>query len=156
MDADTDDHGKEGIPLPGMDSHIMQIVVVKDTVVYPFAGSAVMVNLLIFIRTACNRRVKADIPFRFGVDAPAIGRRGAFLCAGTRSRPAAGKGQRHLRECFCLQYPQLTIRKPAMHKGVPSSSMEMESGMETGMETGLLRFVFRTIKVRMPHFWQNP
>jgi len=72
MDADTDYHGKDGIPLPGMDPHIMQMVVVQDTVIYPFAGSAVIVNLLIFIRTSGYRSIESDVPFRFCVNAPAI------------------------------------------------------------------------------------
>lgn len=91
MDADTNDHGKEGIPLPRMDSHIMQMVVVQDAVVYPFAGSTVIVNPLIFISAACNGRVKADIPFRFGVNAPAIRGRGTCLFAGAGICSAAGK-----------------------------------------------------------------
>lgn len=92
MNADTDDHGEEGIPFAGMDSHIMQMIVVQDTVIYPFAGSAVIINLLIFIRTACNGRIKPDVPFRFCVNAAAIRGRRAFLFTGAGIRFAAGKG----------------------------------------------------------------
>lgn len=92
MDADTNDHGEEGIPFPGMDAHIMQMIVVKDTVIYPFAGSAVIVNLFIFIRTARNGRIKTDIPFRFCVNAPAIRGRRTFLFTAAGIRFAAGKG----------------------------------------------------------------
>lgn len=91
MNADTDDHGEERIPFPGMDSHIVQMVVVKDTVIYPFAGSAVIVNLLIFFRAACNGRIKTDIPFRFCVNAPAIRGRGAFFLIGAGIRFPTGK-----------------------------------------------------------------
>lgn len=90
---DADDHGKEGIPLLGMDSHIMQMVVIKYTVIYPFTGSTVIVNLLIFICAACDRRIKADIPFRFCVNAPAIRGRRTFFFMGAGSRFAAGKGE---------------------------------------------------------------
>ena len=37
MDIDADDHGEEGIPLPGMDAHAMQMVIIEYPVVYPFA-----------------------------------------------------------------------------------------------------------------------
>lgn len=69
----------------------MQMIVVQDTIIYPFAGSAVIVNLFIFIRTARNRRIKTDVPFRFRVNAPAIGGRGTFPFAGAGIRFAAGK-----------------------------------------------------------------
>lgn len=92
MDADTDDHGEEGIPLSGMDSHIMQMVVVEDAVIYPFTGSTVIINFLIFIRAACNGRIKTDVPFRFCVNAPAIRGRRTFLFTGAGIRFAAGKG----------------------------------------------------------------
>ena len=91
MDADTDDHGEEGIPLPGMDSHIMQMVVVQNTVVYSFAGSAVIVNFLIFIRTSGYRSIESDVPFRFCVDTAAVRRGRTFFPAGAGSCFAAGK-----------------------------------------------------------------
>lgn len=50
MDVDADDHGEKRIPFSGMDSHIMEMVVIQNPVVYPFAGSPVVVNLLVFIR----------------------------------------------------------------------------------------------------------
>lgn len=49
MDADTDDHGKEGIAFSGVDAHIMEMVIIQHPIVYPLTGSAVIVNLLIFL-----------------------------------------------------------------------------------------------------------
>ena len=35
MDVDADDHGEKRIPFSGMDSHIMEMVVIQNPVVYP-------------------------------------------------------------------------------------------------------------------------
>lgn len=43
MDADTDKHGEERIALPGMDIHIMEMVVIECLVVYSFAGSTIFI-----------------------------------------------------------------------------------------------------------------
>lgn len=83
MYIDADGHGEEGIPLSGMDAHIMKMVIVEDPVVYPFAGSAVIVDLLIFRRPSRHGSIEADVPFRLGIDAAAIGGWGAFLFTGT-------------------------------------------------------------------------
>ena len=73
MDIDADDHGEEGIPLPGMDAHAMQMVIIEYPVVYPFARSAVTVGLLIFLRSPRDRGIEPDVPVRLGVDTAAIG-----------------------------------------------------------------------------------
>ncbi len=91
MDVDADNHGEEGIAFSGMYAHTMQVVIIKYPVIYPFAGSAVIVNLLIFIRPSWHRGIEADIPVRLGVDAPSIRRRGAILLTGAGIRFAAGK-----------------------------------------------------------------
>ena len=94
-----------------------------------------------------------DVPVRFCVDTASIGRRGTFLLAGAGvGFPAGKRGQRHLRECFCLQSPQLTIRRPAMHRGVPSLSMVIESGMDTGLP----RFSLRSMKGWIPPLLAEP
>lgn len=76
MDIDADDHSKEGVPLSGMDAHFMKMVIVENPVVHPFAGSAVIVNLLIFVRSSGHRGIEPDIPVGFCVDTAAIGRSG--------------------------------------------------------------------------------
>lgn len=91
MYIDADGHGEEGIPLSGMDAHIMKMVIVEDPVVYPFAGSAVIVDLLIFSRSSRHRSIEADVPFRLGIDTAAIGGLGAFLFTGTGICFATGK-----------------------------------------------------------------
>lgn len=91
MDVDADNHGEEGIALFGMYTHIMQMIIVEYPVIYPFAGSAVIVNLLIFIRPSWHRGIEPDVPIRLGVDTAAIRRRGTFLLTGTGFHLAAGK-----------------------------------------------------------------
>ena len=74
MDVDTDDHGEERIALSGMYAHAMQMVIIKYPVIKPFAGSTVVVDSLIFIRTPGDRSIEADIPVRFCIDTAAIRR----------------------------------------------------------------------------------
>ncbi len=73
MDTDADDHGEERITFSGVDAHIMKMVIIEHPVIYPLAGSTVIVNCLIFLRTPCHRGIEADIPVRSGVDAATIG-----------------------------------------------------------------------------------
>lgn len=98
MDADADDCGKEGIAFSGMDAHIVQMVVIQHPVVYPFAGSTVVVDFLIFRSPSGYRSIESDVPVGFGIDAAAIGGRGTLIpaCAGAgfatgeRAAPFAG------------------------------------------------------------------
>ena len=55
MDIDADNHGEEGVPLFGMDTHAMQMIIIEHSVIYPFAGSTVIVNFLIFFCTSGYR-----------------------------------------------------------------------------------------------------
>lgn len=88
---DTDDHSKERVALSGMYSHVMQMVIIQNPVIYPFTGSTVIVNLLIFIRTSGHRSIEPDVPVRFRVDTTAIGGCRTFLFSGTGRRFAADK-----------------------------------------------------------------
>ena len=92
MDVDADDHGEERIPFSGMDSHIMKMVIIQDPVVYPFAGSPIIVDLLIFIRASRNGSIKTDIPFRLRVDAAAISRGRTLFFTRARADFTTGKG----------------------------------------------------------------
>lgn len=150
MDVDANHHGEEGIAFSGVDVHIMKMVIIEHSIIYSFAGSTVIVGLLIFLCPSRNRCIEPDVPFRFYIDAAAIGGRRARSLTGAGVYLPQASGHRHLRECFCLQYPQLTIRKPAMHKGVPSSSMEVMDAVSraftdfmtirggVGMDTGAI------------------
>ena len=91
MNIDADDHGEERIPLSGMDAHAMKMVIIEHPVIYPFAGSTVVVDLLIFLRASGYRSIEADVPVRFCIDTPAIGRRGTFLFTRAVIHFAAGK-----------------------------------------------------------------
>lgn len=151
MYIDADNHGKEGIPLSGVDPHIIKMVIVEYPVIYPFAGSTsrfLYIPLYILAQG-----------YKGGYPNPVwcrhSGHRGMeniFPCMGGHPFCRRQGGERYFRECFCLQYPQLTIWKPAMHRGVPSPSIEMESGTEFRCP----RYVSRSIKGRMSHFWQSP
>ena len=92
MDVDADDHSEERITFSGMDAHIMQVVIIEYPVVDSFTGSAVVVDSPIFLRTPWDRSIETDIPVRFCVDTPAIGRRGTFVFTGAGIRSATGKG----------------------------------------------------------------
>ena len=76
MDTDADDCGEEGIAFSGMDAHIVQMVVIQHPVVYPFTGSAVVVDFLIFLSPSGYWSIEPDVPVGFGIDAAAIGGRG--------------------------------------------------------------------------------
>ena len=91
MDVDADDHGEKRIPFSGMDSHIMEMVVIQNPVVYPFAGSPVVVNLWLFIRSSRDGWIKADITLRLRVDSSAISRRRTFFFTWTGIHLATGK-----------------------------------------------------------------
>ena len=52
MNIDADDHSEERIPLSGMDAHAVQMVIIEHPVIYPFTGSTVVVDLLIFLRAS--------------------------------------------------------------------------------------------------------
>lgn len=91
MDADTDDHGEEGIAFSGVDTHIMKMVVIEYPVVHPFAGSAVIVDFLIYVCPTGDRGIEADVPFRFCVNASTIRRGGAFFPTGAGTHFAAGE-----------------------------------------------------------------
>ena len=65
MDADTDNHGEEGIVLPGVDAHIMEMVIIQNSVIYPFTGSAVVVDALIFLCSPWYRGIETDVQSGF-------------------------------------------------------------------------------------------
>ena len=65
-------HCKKGISFSSVDAHGMQVVIIQDAVVYPFAGCAVFIDFFVFLRAPGNRRIKAGIPCWFGIDAAPI------------------------------------------------------------------------------------
>lgn len=91
MDADADNHSKEGIPLFGVYAHIMKMIIIQDPVIHPLTGSAVIVNFLVFWRSSWNGSVKADVPVRFCVDTAAVRRGRTFFPAGAGGCFAADK-----------------------------------------------------------------
>ena len=91
MDADTDNHGEEGIVLPGVDAHIMKMVIIQNSVIYPFTGSAVVVDALIFLCSPWDRGIETDVPVRFCIDTASVGRGRTVLFTGTGIHFAAGE-----------------------------------------------------------------
>lgn len=63
------------------DTHAVQMVIIQDAVVYPFAGCAVFIYFFIFPRTPGNGWVKARVPAGFCIDAPPVWGFGAFIPA---------------------------------------------------------------------------
>ncbi len=62
-----------------MDHHAVQPIIIQDTVIDPFRSGALVVNLLICNCTTWNCCIKADIPVRFCLYNPSIGRRRALV-----------------------------------------------------------------------------
>lgn len=90
MDVDSCNHGEEGIPLFGMDPHIMQVIVIEDPVIHTLGACAVIIDFPVFFRAPGYRSVQADIPIGFRINAVAIGGRGTGDFAGTLFFPPRG------------------------------------------------------------------
>lgn len=73
MDIDADDHSEERITFLGMNAHAVQMVVIKNPVIYPFTGSTVVVDLLIFLGASGHSGIEPDVPVWLCVDTAAIG-----------------------------------------------------------------------------------
>lgn len=91
MDTDADDHGKEGIALPGVDTHIMKIVIIQHPVIYPLTGGTVIVGFLIFLCPPRDRSIQTDVPVRLCVDTAAVRRGRTFFLTGAGTHFAAGE-----------------------------------------------------------------
>lgn len=91
MDVYAGNYRKESISFSSVDAHGMQMVIVQDAVVYPFAGCAVFIDFFIFPCSSGSRRIKAHIPFRFCIDTPSIWGFGAFIPARTIIHFVAGR-----------------------------------------------------------------
>ena len=58
------------------------MIVIENSTINSLRACAVIVGLFIFVRTSGNRRVKTDIPIRFGIYATPVGRGGTRDFAG--------------------------------------------------------------------------
>ena len=84
MDADADHGGHERIMLLCVYEHAVQSIIIEDTVIDTFRGSALFINFFISVRAARDIGVKTDIPFGPGLDDPPIfGIRAAVFAFGT-------------------------------------------------------------------------
>ncbi len=55
-----------------MDEHAVQPVIIQDTVVDTFCGSALVIDFLISVRDTWDFGVKPDVPFGSGLDDPSV------------------------------------------------------------------------------------
>lgn len=73
----------ERIPLFRVDLHIVQLVIIQDPVIDPFAGCPVFIGVFIFRCSPWDRGVKADVPVRLCINTAAVMGRGAGIPTGT-------------------------------------------------------------------------
>lgn len=83
MNVCTDQPQEERIPLFCVDLHIVQVIIIQDPVIDPFAGCPVFIGVFVFRRSPRNGSIKADVPVRLCINTAAIGGRGAGVSAGT-------------------------------------------------------------------------
>ena len=91
MDVNAGNYRKKSIPFSPVYAHGMQMIIIQDAVIYPFAGCAVFINFFIFPRAPGNRGIKARIPVRFCIDAPPVRGLGTFVTAGAGIHFVAGQ-----------------------------------------------------------------
>ena len=72
MDANADHGCHERIMLLCVYEHVVQAVIIEDTVVNTFRGSALLIDFLIGICATGDISVEPDIPFGPGLDDPPI------------------------------------------------------------------------------------
>ena len=75
MDADANHSGHERVMLFCMDHHAVQAIIIQDPVVDPLRCRPLVINPFISFCPAWDLCVQADIPFRPGLDDPAVFRR---------------------------------------------------------------------------------
>ena len=92
MDVDAGDHGEKRIPFPAVDPHIMQMIVIQNTVIYPLRTGAAVVDPPVLFRTPGNGGIEPHIPGGLRIDAAPIGRRGAGFIEGTALYFLTGSG----------------------------------------------------------------
>ena len=83
MDIDTCNHGKERITFFTANLHVMQMIIIEDSIIYPLRTCAVIVSLFVFFCASRYGSIKTDIPIRFGIKTTPVGGRGAGHIAGT-------------------------------------------------------------------------
>ena len=72
MDVYAGNYHKKSISFPSVYAYGMQMVIIQDAVIYPFARCAVFIDFFVFPRAPGNGRIKARIPVRFRIDAMPI------------------------------------------------------------------------------------
>jgi hypothetical protein len=66
-----------------VDLHIVQLVIIQDPVIDPFAGCPVFIGVFIFRCSPWDRGVKTDVPVRLCINTAAVMGRGAGIPTGT-------------------------------------------------------------------------
>lgn len=135
MDTDADNHSEEGIPLFGVYTHIMKMIIIQNPVIHPLTGSAVIVNFLVFCRSSWNGSVKVDVPVWFCVDTAAIRRGGAFFLTGTGVHFAAGQWATLLTGMFLFTVPPVDHAQASHAQG--SAILINGDGSRDGIRSAL-------------------
>lgn len=89
-----------------MDLHIVQLVIIQDPVIDPFAGCPVFIGVFIFRCSPWDRGVKADVPVRLCINTAAVMGRGAGIPTGTEFFLLQATGHLHLQRERFEQNPQ--------------------------------------------------
>ena len=142
MDVDAGDHGEKRIPFPAVDPHIMQMIVIQNTVIYPLRTGAAVVDPPVLFRTPGNGGIEPHIPGGLRIDAAPIGRRGAGFIEGTALYFLTGSGTAPFTSAApgtetVVDHAQASLAEG----GVPSASMVMVSGMDFGLPRLSLRSI---------------
>ena len=82
MDAYADDHGPKRKMVPAPYLELLQAVVIEDAVIYPFAGGAFLVGVLVLLGIPGDAGMEAQVPMVLYVDSAAIAAWGAFRLVG--------------------------------------------------------------------------
>lgn len=92
MDAYPDDHRPKGKMIIAADFKILKMVVIQDTVIYPFTGRTFTVNGFVLVTIPWNTRMEPEVGTVLYIDSPSITAPAALRREGTLSNPVACKG----------------------------------------------------------------
>ena len=91
MNINAGYHGKKGVSFLSVNSHVMQMIMIENSIVNTFWTCPVVIRFFIFFRSSWYRRIQTDIPVRFSIYATPVGWRGAVIFAGTAALFTTGK-----------------------------------------------------------------
>jgi len=81
VNTDANDHCPEGIMIISTNHHLLQMIVIQNTVIYALTGSAFTVDGTVKISATWDTWMKAQVSADFKVNSPAIAAVGTFTDA---------------------------------------------------------------------------